>query len=76
MALLEGKIIDRTAALVESLHALSGVLALALASTPRGEISACQIDALTDLSYKIHVDLDQLKDIWAQPSEERTARRS
>ena len=32
MALLEEEIIERTAALVESLHALSGVLALALAS--------------------------------------------
>ena len=61
MALLEEEIIERTAALVESLYALSGVLALALASTPRGEISACEIDALTDLSYKIHLNLSGRK---------------
>ena len=60
----------------ESLHALSGVLALALASTPRGEISACKIDALTDLSYKIHLNLDQLEEIWAQVSDEQTKGRN
>ena len=68
MALLEEEIIERTAALVESLHALSGVLALALASTPRGEISACKIDALTDLSYKIHLNLSELEEIRTQMS--------
>jgi len=68
MALLEEEIIERTAALVESLYALSGVLALALASTPRGEISACEIDALTDLSYKIHLNLSELEEIRTQMS--------
>ena len=72
MASLEEEIIERTAALVESLYALSGVLALALASTPRGEISACEIDALTDLSYKIHLNLSELEEIWTQISDEPT----
>jgi hypothetical protein len=70
MACLEGETIDRIAALIESPRALSGVLALVIASTPRGELSASEIDALTDLSYKIHLDLDQLKEIWAQVSDE------
>ncbi len=67
---MEGETIDRIAALVESSRALSGVLALLLASTPPGEISASEIDALTDLSYKIRLNLDQLNEIWAQASEE------
>ena len=62
-----GETIDRIAALIESSRALSGVLALVLASTPPGEqLSASEIDALTDLSYKIHLNLDQLDEIWAQ----------
>jgi hypothetical protein len=69
-ATMEGETIDRVAALIESSRALSGVLALVIASTPLGELSASEIDALTDLSYKIHLDLDQLKEIWAQVSEE------
>jgi hypothetical protein len=69
MACLEGETIDRIAALIESTRALSGVLALMLASTPPGELSASEIDALTDLSYKIRLNLDQLEEIWAMVSE-------
>ena len=67
MACLEGETMDQITALIESSRALSGVLALVLASTPPGEqLSASEIDALTDLSYKIHLNLDQLDEIWAQ----------
>ena len=66
MACLEGETIDRITALIESSRALSGVLALVLASTPPGELSASEIDALTDLSYKIHLNLDRLDEILAQ----------
>ena len=76
MACLEGETIDRIAALIESSRALSGVLALVISSTPRGELSASDIDALTDLSYKIHLDLEQLKEIWAQVSDELNRGRS
>ena len=76
MACLEGETIDRIAALIESSRALSGVLALVLASTPPGELSASEIDALTDLSYKIHLNLDQLEEIWAQVSDELNRGRS
>jgi hypothetical protein len=68
MARLEGETIDRITALVESSRALSGVLALMLASTPSGELSASEMDALTELSYLMHLDLDQLEKIWAQAS--------
>ena len=68
MARLEGETIDRITALVESSRALSGVLALMLASTPSGELSANELDALTELSYLIHLNLDQLEKIWAQAS--------
>ena len=69
---MEGETVDRIAALIESSRALSGVLAMVLASTPPGKLSASEIDALTDLSYKIHLDLDQLNEIWAQASDELT----
>ena len=73
---MEGETIDRIAALIESSRALSGVLALVVASTPPGELSASEIDALTDLSYKIHLNLDQLEKIWAQMSDELTKERN
>ena len=47
---MEGETIDRIGALIESTRGLSGVLTLVLASTPPGELSANEIDALTDLS--------------------------
>ncbi len=68
MARLEGETIDRITALVESSRALSSVLALMLASTPSGELSASEMDALSVLSYLIHLDLDQLEKIWARAS--------
>ena len=76
MACLEGETIDRIATLIESSRALSGVLALVLASTPRGELSASEMDALTDLSYNIRLNLDQLNEIWAQVSDELNRGRS
>lgn len=66
MACLEGEVVDRITALIESSRALSGVLAMTLASTPSGEVSASEIDALTELSYSIHLNLDQLEKIWVR----------
>ena len=71
-----GETIDRIAALIESSRALSGVLTLVLASTPPGKLSASEIDALTDLSYNIHLNLDQLEEIWAQTTDELNRGRS
>ena len=73
MAYLEGETMDRIAALTESSRELSGILALVVASTPGGELSASEMDALTDLSYKIQLNLDQLSEVWAQVSDELTA---
>ena len=73
---MEGETIDRIAALIKSTRALSGVLALVLASTPPGKLSASEIDALTDLSYNIHLNLDQLEEIWAQVTDELNRGRS
>ena len=75
-ATMEGETIDQIAALIESTRALSGVLALVLASTPPGKLSASEIDALTDLSYNIHLNLDQLGEIWAQTTDELNRGRS
>ncbi|MFY9736733.1 MAG: hypothetical protein WAL02_16630 [Rhodoplanes sp.] len=69
-ATMEGETIDRIAALIESSRGLSGVLTLVLASTPPGELSASEMDALTDLSYEIRLNLDQLGEIWAQATDE------
>ncbi len=76
MACLEGEKFDQIAALIKSSSALSGVLALMLAGTPYREISASEIDALADLSYNIHLNLNQLKEIWAQVSDEQTKGRN
>ena len=73
---MEGETIDQIAALIKSTRALSGVLALVLASTPPGKLSASKIDALTDLSYNIHLNLDQLGEIWAQTTDELNRARS
>lgn len=72
MACLEGEVTEQIAVLIESLRALSGVLALVLASTPPEELSANELDALTDLSYEIHLKLGQLEEIWAQVRNEQT----
>lgn len=61
--------INHITPLIVSSLALSSALVLALASTPHGELSASEIDALTDLSYKLHLSLDQLEEIWAQASD-------
>lgn len=77
MACLDGEVIEQIAALIESSRALSSVLALTVASTPSGELSAGEIDAITDLSYRIHLNLGQLEEVWSsQVSDELTRGRS
>jgi hypothetical protein len=69
MDCLERTKINHITTLIELSQALSSALVLALASTPHGELSASGMDALTDLSYKLHLSLDQLEEIWAQASD-------
>ena len=52
MACVDDEKLRRLASLVDSSYALSSVLALAIASSPPGELSPDQMDVLTDLSYK------------------------
>lgn len=75
MTCLEGEKVDQITALLKSSRALSSILALMLAGTPHTEVSASKLDALTDLSYQIHLNLSQLEEIWAQVSSMQTNER-
>jgi hypothetical protein len=63
------EMLGRLASLVESTYALSSVLALAIASSPPGKLSPEQMDVLTELSYKILVDIAQTREILAHVSD-------
>jgi hypothetical protein len=63
---IDGETLGRLTSLVESAHELSCVLTLIAASTPPGELTGRDMDALTDLSYKILQNLDQLREALAQ----------
>jgi hypothetical protein len=52
--------------LVDSTYALSCVLTLAVASAPPGELSPDEMNALTDLSYKILNNIVELRKTLAQ----------
>ena len=55
--------------LVDSTYALSCVLTLAVASSPPGELSPDEMNALTDLSYKILNNIIELRKTLAQVSD-------
>lgn len=74
MACLDREVIEQFGALIESSRALSSVLALTLASTPGGELSAGEIDVLTDLSYRIHLDLGRLEEVWSSQLSDQVTR--
>jgi hypothetical protein len=69
MACVDDEKLGRLASLVDSSYALSSVLALAVASSPPGELSPDQMDVLTVLSYKILVDIAELRETLAQVSD-------
>ena len=66
MACVDCETMGRLASLADSSHALSCVLALTIAGTPHGEISDGEMDTLTDLSYKILLNIDELRETLAQ----------
>ena len=74
MACVDCETMGRLASLADSLHALSCVLALTIASTPPGEISDGEMDTLTDLSYKILLNIDELRETLAQVADQLGAR--
>jgi SAM-dependent methyltransferase len=65
-------------ALYRAFPAIGGVvvLALTIASTPPGEISGGEMDTLTDLSYKILLNIDELRETLAQVADQLSARRN
>ena len=60
----------QTGVSADLLHALSCVLALTVASTPPGEISPGEMDTLTNLSYKILLNIDELRETLAQVADQ------
>ena len=64
--------IDRLASLAGSSYELSWVLALAIASSPPGDLSGDQMDALTDLSYKILINIAEMREILAPAPDQPT----
>jgi len=63
---IDGETLGRLRSLVDASHELSCVLTLIAASTPPGELTSRDMDALTDLSYKILQNLDQLRKALAR----------
>ena len=76
MACVDCETMGRLASLADLLHALSCVLALTFASTPPGEISDDEMDTLTDLSYKILLNIDELRETLARVADQMGARRN
>ena len=62
----------RLASLVDSSYELSCALALAIASSPRGELSGNQMDALTDLSYQTLINIAEMREILASRPDQLT----
>jgi hypothetical protein len=65
-------ILTRLGPLVDASYALSFTLslalALALASSPPGELSHEEMNAITDLSYKILTNLGEMREVLGQAS--------
>ncbi|MGZ8402766.1 MAG: hypothetical protein ACXWVR_05700 [Rhodoplanes sp.] len=61
-------ILTRLGPLVDASYALSFALSLALASSPPGELSYEEMNAITDLSYKILTNLGEMRKILGQAS--------
>jgi hypothetical protein len=66
MACVDNETLGRLASLVDSSYALSSVLALAVVSSPPGKLSPDEMDALTDLSYRLLINIDELRESLAQ----------
>lgn len=63
---VDNETLGRLTSLVDSSHELSCALTLIAASTPPGEFTGRDMDALADLSYRILQNLDQLREALAQ----------
>lgn len=72
MARLDREMISRLAFLLDSSHELSLLLTMAFASSPPGELSPDQTDALTDLCFKLLLNHDEMKQILATQNGQTT----
>jgi hypothetical protein len=63
MACMDREMIGRLASLVDSSYELSCLLTLTVAASPPGELSADDMDALTDLCYKMLLNHNEMKEI-------------
>jgi hypothetical protein len=72
MACVGGETIDRLASLVDSSYELSCILTLAVASSPPGELSPYEMDVLTDLSYRMLINIAEMRETLAQASDQLT----
>ena len=63
MAGIDREIIGQLKSMVDSSYELSLLLTLMLASSPRGELSPSQMDALTDLAYEILTIQKKMREI-------------
>ena len=63
MAGIDREIIGQLKSMVDSSYELSLLLTLMLASSPPGELSPSQMDALTDLAYEILTIQKKMREI-------------
>ena len=63
MACIDRETIGQLKSMVDSSYELSLLLTLMLASSPPGELSPSQMDALTDLAYEILTIQKKMREI-------------
>jgi len=63
MARVDRQTIDQLKSMVDSSYELTLLLTLMLASSPPGELSASQMDAVTDLAYEIMTIQKEMREI-------------
>ena len=63
MAWVDRQTIGQLKSMVDSSYELTSLLALTLASSPPGELSPSQMDAITDLAYEILTIQKEIREI-------------
>jgi hypothetical protein len=63
MAWVDRQTIGQLKSMVDSSYELTSLLTLMLASSPPGELSASQMDAVTDLAYEIMTIQKEMREI-------------
>ena len=68
MACVDREMIGRLASLVDSSYELSCLITLTVAASPPGELSPGDMDALTELCYKMLLNHNEMREILANAS--------